>query len=98
MAPPVVISIAFDKTSYTPGDIITATVKYTVPNVHGTSFTLAGTVTDNITHEAGTLDATFAIGVPNTATASVTGGEPGQAWKKVSDDGKSTATFTAVAS
>lgn len=35
--------------------------------------------------------------VPNTATASVSGGETGQTWTKVSDDGSSTATFTGIA-
>lgn len=35
--------------------------------------------------------------VPNTATASVSGGESGQTWTKVSDDGLSTAVFTGIA-
>lgn len=35
--------------------------------------------------------------VPNTATASVSGGESGQVWTKVSDDGTSTAVFTGIA-
>lgn len=35
--------------------------------------------------------------VPNTATASVSGGESGQTWTKVSDDGTSTAVFTGIA-
>lgn len=35
--------------------------------------------------------------VPNTCTASISGGEPGQVWTKVSDDGVSTAVFQAVA-
>jgi hypothetical protein len=35
--------------------------------------------------------------IPNTCTASLSGGESGQVWTKVSDDGISTAVFQAVA-
>jgi hypothetical protein len=35
--------------------------------------------------------------IPNTCTVTLTGGESGQVWTKVSDDGTSTAIFTAVA-
>ena len=35
--------------------------------------------------------------IPNTATASVSGGETGQVWTKVSDDGIGTAVFQGIA-
>lgn len=35
--------------------------------------------------------------IPNTASASISGGENGQVWTKISDDGNTTAVFTAVA-
>lgn len=38
-----------------------------------------------------------ASSIPNTASVTLTGGESGQIWTKVSDDGVSTAIFTAVA-
>ncbi len=97
MAAPVVSSITFDKASYSTGDKITATVNYSDPNVTGTAYTLTAKVTDNVTGEIGTLAAPFTVGVPNTAAASVVGGESGQVWTKVSDDGKSVAVFTATA-
>ena len=97
MALPVISAITFDKTSYLPGDTITATVHYAVTNVHGVSYTLTGTVTDNVTGEANSLNATFSVGTPNAASAAVSGGESGQAWTRVSDDGKSAAVFTAKA-
>lgn len=40
---------------------------------------------------------TTANNIPNTATASVSGGESGQVWTKVSDDGIGTAVFQGIA-
>jgi hypothetical protein len=105
MALPVVSSVTFDKTSYSAGQVITATVHYSDPNTSGgtatTTYTVAGTVTDSATGEVGTLSGTYAVngtaGVPNPAVASLSGGEANQVWTKVSDDGKSVAVFTATA-
>lgn len=46
---------------------------------------------------AGGTGGTQTSQIPNTATAAITGGETGQVWTKVSDDGTTTAVFTAVA-
>jgi hypothetical protein len=96
MATPVVSAVTFDKASYTPGSLITATVLYSDPNVSSNSYVLTGNVTDT-SGQVGTLSATFTVGSPNSASAAVSGGEPGQVWTKVSDDGKSRAVFTATA-
>lgn len=46
---------------------------------------------------AGGSGGTQTSNIPNTATASVSGGESGQQWTKVSDDGTSTAVFRGIA-
>lgn len=49
------------------------------------------------TNGGGVIGGTTTTQIPNTATAAISGGEPNQTWTKVSDDGNSTAVFTAVA-
>lgn len=53
MAQPTVTSISFDKTSYEPGDTVTATVVYTSSNEHGgdglVSYSLGVSLTDELT-------------------------------------------------
>jgi len=97
MAAPVVTSITFDKTSYTVGQVITATVNYSDPNQVSSVYTVNATVTDSAGGGVGTLAGTFTVGSSATASAALTGGETGQVWTKVSDDGKSKAVFTATA-
>lgn len=109
MAAPVISSVVFDKASYVPGDVITVTVNYSVPNMSGgtsggtSSFTVTSTVTDAVTQEKGTKTASFAVAaaggtsLPNVADATVSGGQAGQAWTLVSDDHKSKAVFRATA-
>jgi ribosomal protein L19 len=91
---PTITSISFDKTTYLPGDTITATVNYT----QGTSDsiqTLTGTVTDSTTGRTGTLQQTFTVQVKDTTTVSVTD-SGNRTWTKASDTG-SVAKFTATA-
>lgn len=107
MAAPVVSSVVFDKTAYNVGDVITATVTYSVPNTHASSngvqqFTLTGTVTDATTGESGSRPGTLNVAagssqVANLANAAVSGGQPTQVWTLVSDDHATKAVFRATA-
>lgn len=91
---PSITSISFDKTSYTPGQTVTATVTY-VPGTAPKSFTFTGTVTDTATNAQGTATGTFSVNEPDATTVSATD-SGNRTWTKASDTG-SVATFTAVA-
>jgi hypothetical protein len=103
MTAPVISSVVFDKPSYNPGDLITCTVNYSIPNTHMTgavSYTVTGTVVDQTTKESGSLTGTLNLGgtaVHNLGLAALTGGEAGMAWHKVSDNQTSAAVFTSTA-
>ncbi len=90
MSAPVITGITFDKPSYRPGEIITASVAYGA-GTSGHSFT--GTATDTVTGETGTLTVTFATTDPVKVSVSDDGG---RTWVQRSDDG-AVAVFTAVA-
>lgn len=103
MTDPVVDSVSFDKASYSPGEAISCTVSYAGSNTHpttGTNYVVSGAVTDSGV-EVGTFSGAFALNTgsaPNPLFAALSGGESEQTWTKVSDDGKSKAVFTAIAS
>ncbi len=98
MADPVVLGIAFDKPSYAPGDLITATVTYRNPNPPG-GYLVTAVATDLVTGETGSGAGTFAVtgsAAASPVSATLAGGRSGP-WTKVSDDHVSTAVFTATA-
>lgn len=94
MTAPTISSITFDKSSYSPGSVITATVSYSA----GTSDvpqTFTGVATDSATGETGTLQVTFVV--TENDTTSVTVSDSGSRnWTKISDNG-AVAQFTATA-
>lgn len=91
---PSITSITFDKASYLPGNVITATVNYTVGTSDATQ-TLTGTATDSTTGKTGSLQVNFTVQKNDTTTISVSD-SGNRTWTKVSDNG-SVAQFTATA-
>jgi hypothetical protein len=96
MQAPVVSSITFDKTSYNPGDQITATVTY-VAGKSDQVDSVSGQVTDPVTGLVGTLSGTitFASAIADSSVVSISD-TASLAWTKKSDTG-SVAVFTAIA-
>lgn len=94
MSAPAITSITFDKTSYNPGDTITATVNYG-SGTSGQTQQLTGTATDAATGQTGTLTVNFTVNESDSTSVSVkdTGG---RVWTKVSD-AAGVAKFTATA-
>jgi hypothetical protein len=92
--PPVISGITFDKTSYNPGDVITATVTY-VPGSSSSVQNLTGTATDSVSGATGTLQVTFTVVTKDTTTVSVSD-TGSRIWTKKSDTG-TVAVFTATA-
>lgn len=91
---PSITSITFDKASYLPGDIITATVSY-VAGSSDVSQTFTGTAVDSVSGEEGTLQVSFVVTEPDQTNITVTD-SGGRAWAEISDTG-SVAKFTATA-
>lgn len=101
---PTITSIAFDKTAYNVGDLVTATVTYvdgkssTAPAPSSVSFT--GTALDSVTNQSGTLTVNFTVDttpVTSTDPSAVTVTDSGaRTWAKASDNG-SVAKFTTTA-
>ena len=91
---PSITSITFDKTSYAPGDVITATVDYSAGTSDVTQ-TFKGTATDSVTNETGTLTVNFTVTENDTTTVTVSD-SGSRVWTKISDSG-SIAKFTATA-
>src|ERR1700722_5305833 len=100
---PSITSIAFDKTSYTAGSTITATVTY----VRGTRQTgpsvpqpLIGTAPDQAPGQTGQLSQTFTVGAAGAtvqdSTTPTVSDSGGRTWTKTSDTG-TVAVFTATA-
>jgi hypothetical protein len=87
---PIVSAISFDKTSYSAGNVITATVNYkpgySSHNYHGTG-------TDTTTGAVGSLDFEFTVADSTVLTVA---DQRSRAWTKVSDTG-TVAVFTATA-
>jgi hypothetical protein len=79
-------TVTLDKASYTPGQLMTATVTYTAAS---TGLTLSANVTDINGNVVATASATIGASV-------VASSSPARTWTKVSDNG-STAVFTATA-
>jgi hypothetical protein len=96
MANPVISAITFNQSSYTIGQTITATVTYSGTNISPADFTFTGTVTDATTAAIGTLTAQFVMNKPNKLSASASD-SGNRTWIKVSDNGSTTAVFTATA-
>lgn len=97
LALPVISSITFDKASYTPGQTITATLKFSGTNTTSKTYNLNGTVKDNVTGEVSTVDsATFSVLVANALTASVAD-SGSRLWTPGATDNETSAVFTAVA-
>lgn len=93
-AAPTISSITFDKTSYSPGDVITATVSYSAGTSDVTQ-TFTGTAVDSVSGEEGTLQVNFVVTEPDQTNITVTD-SGGRAWTQISDTG-SIAKFTATA-
>lgn len=93
-AAPSITSITFDKTSYSPGDLITATVDYTA-GTSDVSQTFTGVATDSKSGETGTLQVSFVVTEGDTTTISVSD-SGNRVWTQISDTG-SVAKFTATA-
>jgi len=94
MSAPVITSIAFDKPSYNPGDLITATIAFT-PGSSPHSFTLTGTATDSATQEEGSLTAVFTVAETDATT--VTASDDGSRVWTVTPVDAASATATATA-
>jgi hypothetical protein len=100
---PSITSISFSSLSYTPGQVITATVTYvkgTSETSATTTQTLTGTVTDSVTGQIGMLTQTFTTSVIGPAVSDATvpsvSDSGSRTWTKTSDTG-TVATFTAIA-
>lgn len=94
MAAPSITSITFNKPSYVPGDLISATITYvngTSPSVQ--SFT--GTALDNTTGLEGILSVSFTVSISDYSMV-LAADSGNRVWTKVSDTG-SVAVFTATA-
>ncbi len=91
---PVVSSITFDKTGYTPGQTVIATVNY-APGVSGQAQTFTGTATDAATGQQGTLSVSFTVNANDSTTIAVSD-SGSRTWTKASDSG-TVAVFTATA-
>ena len=94
MSAPSIGSITFDKSSYNPGDTITATIDYT-PGTTAKTQTLTGTAIDSVSGLTGTLTQTFTINQPDATSLTVTD-SGARTWTKQSDTG-TVAKFTAAA-
>jgi hypothetical protein len=94
MANPVVTSISFDKTTYSAGQVITATVDYT-QGTGSASQNFTATATDSVSGLTGALSSSFSV-VSNDSTTVTVSDSGSRTWTKVSDSG-SVAVFTATA-
>jgi hypothetical protein len=95
MSAPVISSVTFDKASYSPGDLITATISYT-PGSSGSTQAFDVQATDRTTGQAATLTVSFTVtgaADPTTFTVSDIGN---RTWTLKSDTG-TVATYTATA-
>lgn len=103
MGAPAVTSVSYDKASYNPGDLITATVQGAAGSQLSTqTFSGTGTLTDKATGQTGSLKATFTVTEPvEDATAASFADDGGRVWVLVSISqtagGAVTAVFTATA-
>lgn len=97
MQAPVVSSMSFDKSSYTPGQTVTLTVVYQA-GLSDQSNATTYTATDQTTGETGTLTISFVVAdaITDPTVGSVTDVGHRQ-WTKVSDNGTTTAVWTTVA-
>lgn len=101
---PTITSIAFDKSAYNVGDLVTATITYvagkssSAPAPSSVSFT--GTALDSVTNQSGTLTVNFVVDttpVTSTDPSAVTVTDSAtHTWTKISDTG-SVAKFTTTA-
>ena len=91
---PTISSITFDKATYTPGSIITATINYTAGK-SDVPQTFTGTATDSATGQTGLLQVTFTV-TESDSTAVTVSDSGNRTWTQTSDNG-SVAIFTAIA-
>lgn len=92
-AAPVVNSVTFDQTAYSPGETITATVAYS-PGTQDSTQTFTGVATDS-GGLTGQLVVNFVTVIASATTASASD-SGGRTWTKVSDS-TGVAVFTATA-